>query len=81
MITALAQPFNPEAFKDQYQDKVRELIEAKGEGKALQGEARREPAPVVDLMKALESSLAGLKPKPPIKAEKPRTKTAQRKAS
>jgi DNA end-binding protein Ku len=81
LIEALAKPFNPEEYRDEYQRKVLELIEAKGEGKPVQGAAHKAPAPVIDLMKALESSLAGLQSKgggtrkAPIKAP-----TRQRKA-
>ena len=67
LIEALAKPFNPKEFKDEYQEKVLQLIEAKGEGKAIHGVAQRAPAPVIALMKALESSLAGLQ-KAPTKA-------------
>ena len=76
LIEALAKPFNPEEFKDEYQRKVLELVQAKGEGKRIQGEARPQAAPVIDLMKALESSLAGIQRKAPVKAPKSQTRKA-----
>lgn len=58
LIQALAKPFEPEAFHDEYQKKLLELVEAKGEGKQITGTPSARLAPVIDLMKALESSLA-----------------------
>jgi DNA end-binding protein Ku len=64
LIHALARPFNPEAYHDEYQKKVLELIEAKSEGKTVQGAPHKRMAPVIDLMKALENSLAGVQSSP-----------------
>ena len=58
LIQAMAKPFEPEAFHDEYQKKLLELVEAKGEGKSITGTTSTRLAPVIDLMKALESSLA-----------------------
>jgi DNA end-binding protein Ku len=59
LIESLTSEFDPYKYKDEYREKVLELIEAKAEGQeiAVQPEAP-EPARVPDLMAALEASLA-----------------------
>jgi DNA end-binding protein Ku len=58
LIESLAGDFEPDKYHDEYREKVMELIDAKAEGNEIvkQPEAP-EPAPVVDLMAALEASL------------------------
>lgn len=51
--------FQPEEFKDRYQDAVVALIRAKQEGRPLPGEETERPSNVVNLMDALRRSLAG----------------------
>jgi DNA end-binding protein Ku len=59
LVDSLSAPFEPEKFKDDYREKVLALIEAKADGEIIaQPEAPKEAAPVVDLMAALEASLA-----------------------
>lgn len=41
LIEALAGQFNPEAYHDEYQERIRELIEAKRSGKKV----KRKPVP------------------------------------
>jgi DNA end-binding protein Ku len=56
---SLIQPFHPEKFHDDYQERVRELIESKSKGKSMpKMEKGKKLAPVIDLMTALKSSLA-----------------------
>jgi DNA end-binding protein Ku len=56
----LIKPFHPEKFHDEYQVRVRELIESKSEGRAApRPEKGKRLAPVIDLMAALKKSLAG----------------------
>ncbi len=56
----LMQPFRPERFHNEYQDRVRKLIGSKSKGHAApQPEKGRKLAPVIDLMDALKKSLAG----------------------
>jgi DNA end-binding protein Ku len=50
--------FEPSMFRDRYQEALRELIEAKMKGVAIQPRAVPTPAPVIDLMAALKRSLA-----------------------
>jgi DNA end-binding protein Ku len=59
---SLIQPFHPEKFHDDYQERVRELIESKSKGKSMpKMEKGKKLAPVIDLMTALKSSLANKK--------------------
>jgi DNA end-binding protein Ku len=62
LIESLTDQFDPGKYKDEYREKVLELIEAKAEGQeiAVQPEAP-EPAKVPDLMAALEASLAAVR--------------------
>lgn len=59
---SLVKPFHPEQFHDEYQARVRELIESKSKGRALpKPERGKKLAPVIDLMSALKASLANKK--------------------
>jgi DNA end-binding protein Ku len=55
----LIAPFHPEKFHDQYQERVKQLIESKEKGTAApKPEKTPRLAPVVDLMTALKQSIA-----------------------
>jgi len=58
LIASLAAPFEPQKYRDTYQDNVRGLIEAKLKGQEVTEVAQPHLAPVVDLMEALKKSLA-----------------------
>ena len=62
LIESLSSDFEPEKYRDEYREKVLELIERKAAGEeiAVQPEAP-EPKKVPDLMAALEASLAAVK--------------------
>jgi DNA end-binding protein Ku len=62
LIESLATDFEPERYKDEYREKVLELIEAKADGQEI-ATAPEAPAPteVPDLMAALEASLAAVR--------------------
>ncbi|NUT57016.1 MAG: Ku protein [Thermoleophilia bacterium] len=62
LIDSLSSEFDPTSYRDEYREKVLELIEMKASGQeiAVQPEAP-EPAKVPDLMAALEASLAAVK--------------------
>ncbi|MGB8321607.1 MAG: Ku protein [Candidatus Acidiferrum sp.] len=56
---ALARPFRPEQFKDEYQERLKQLVERKADGKPIPApEKSPRLAPVIDLMSALKKSLA-----------------------
>ena len=81
LIGTLASSWDPRQFRDTYTDVLREIIEAKAEGKkvALPGEPHRPK--VTNLMKALQASLKnGGARKAPAKAAG-RGKTAARRAT
>jgi DNA end-binding protein Ku len=79
LVKKLAAPFHPERYEDEYKKRVMELVEAKTEGKQMEGEPKRRMAPVIDLMQALQKSLGetGAKKKPATPA---RATTKQAKA-
>jgi DNA end-binding protein Ku len=62
LIDSLSSEFDPSKYRDEYRDKVLDLIERKAQGEeiAVQPEAPA-PAKVPDLMAALEASLAAVK--------------------
>ncbi len=57
LVASLASPFEPAKYHDEYQKRVLELIEAKGEGMQVTATPQRKLAPVIDLMTALQKSL------------------------
>jgi DNA end-binding protein Ku len=63
LIETSASPFEPEKYRDEYRDKVLALIEAKAAGEVYEAPKEQAPAQVVDLMAALEASLAAAKAK------------------
>jgi DNA end-binding protein Ku len=85
LIDSLSADFDPEKFKDEYRERVLELIERKAAGEeiAVAPEAE-ETAPAPDLMAALEASLAevrsGSSDTPADSGAKP-TKRSSAKAS
>jgi DNA end-binding protein Ku len=82
LIDSLASDFEPEKYRDEYREKVLELIERKAAGEeiAVQPEAP-EPKKVPDLMAALEASLAAVKGDSTGdgKSEAPKKRAAPRK--
>jgi len=59
LVSSLSNEWEPEKYKDDYREKILEMIEAKAEGNEIAvPEAPERPALVVDLMAALEASLA-----------------------
>src|SRR4051812_38325130 len=60
LIESLADKFNPQQFKDEYRDRVMEMVQRKAQGEEIvtQPAAGEKPGRVVDLMAALEASLA-----------------------
>lgn len=58
LIETLAEPFKPEQFHDEYKETLQELIEKKKKGQKVTPIRQPKPAPVIDLMQALQKSLA-----------------------
>jgi DNA end-binding protein Ku len=62
LVESLSAPFEADKYHDDYREKVLALIEAKADGEIITApEAPETTAPVVDLMAALEASLARAK--------------------
>jgi len=62
LIDSLATDFDPSKYRDEYRDRVLELIERKAEGHEISVQPQEdEPAEVPDLMAALEASIASAK--------------------
>jgi len=62
LIESLTTDFEPGRYSDTYRSEVLALIERKAEGQEIVApEAPEKPAPVIDLMAALEASLAAAK--------------------
>ena len=80
LIESLEAPFHPAKYRDEYQERLGKLLEAKRAGKEIVTEAAPRLAPVVDMMEALKKSLAA-RSKKPVQAAKLKTKPAHRKAS
>jgi DNA end-binding protein Ku len=58
LIETLAAPFEPKKFHDEYRQNVERLIETKRRGRKVVPIRQPKTAPVTDLMKALQESLA-----------------------
>jgi len=59
LIATLTQSFKPEQYHDEFQERLRKLIEAKQHGKTVEiGGENTKRAPVIDMMTALKKSLA-----------------------
>ena len=82
LVNTLAGEFDPEKYRDEYREEVLALIDAKAAGEEIVAPAApEEPAKVLDLMAALEASLArtGAKQDAPTGAAKKPAKKATTK--
>lgn len=57
LINSMNTPFKPEEYKDEFQSKLRELLETKIAGKEIVAAAPEEHGNVIDLMEALKASV------------------------
>ncbi len=75
LVNTLAGEFDPEKYHDEYREEVLALIDKKAAGEEIVAPATpEEPAKVLDLMAALEASLARTGSKQPTPAKKPTAK-------
>ena len=65
LIDNLTEPWNPEAYRDEYRDALFEIVEKKIAGEEIEVVPEATPAKVVDLMEALKASVAAAKKKTP----------------
>ncbi len=79
LIDSLSAEFEPSRFRDEYRERVLELIERKASGEeiAVQPEAE-EPAVAPDLMAALEASLAAVRREEETAPASPKKRAAKR---
>lgn len=71
LLGSLAGKFTPENYSDQYQQRVKDLIEAKLKGQTVTVAPQVKLAPVIDLMEALKKSISerqAAPKKPPARA-------------
>jgi DNA end-binding protein Ku len=62
LIESLSTPFDPTAYRDEYRERVLDLIDRKAAGEEVAVQpAAAAPAPVPDLMAALEASVAAVR--------------------
>jgi len=64
LINAMDTPFDPSKYKDEYQEKLRKLIEDKIAGKEIVSAKKEEKGNVISLMDALKASIERAKNKP-----------------
>jgi len=58
LIESLTEKFKPKEYHNEFQEKLKQLIEAKREGKTIDVGEQTKRAPVLDMMTALKKSLA-----------------------
>lgn len=68
LVEGLAAEFDPSKYHDEYQTRVKQMIEAKREGQPVEAGAPKKRAPVIDLMQALQKSLGEVQRKPAARA-------------
>jgi DNA end-binding protein Ku len=72
LLEAFVQPdFDLAQYRDEYVEKLRQLIEAKVEGKEVVAPAQHETPQVINLMEALKKSIASASKQAPAKSAKP----------
>jgi DNA end-binding protein Ku len=81
LIQSLVDDFKPERYKDTYRENLEKLIKAKAKGKQIQPASEPQLPKVVDIMEALQRSLAQKKlaQKKPAQRDRAAAKTARRK--
>jgi DNA end-binding protein Ku len=85
LIESLTETFKPKQYHNEFQEKLKKLIEVKQRGKSVEiGEQQKKRAPVIDMMTALKKSLAATSSRSDEKQSrksKPRRMHSVRRAS
>jgi DNA end-binding protein Ku len=76
LIQSLAAPWQPEKYRDEYQENLKGMIQAKLKGQEVTEVAQPHMAPVIDLMEALKKSLAEKKAPPAAQEQTAKTAAA-----
>ena len=73
LVENLSEEFRLEKYHDEFQDRLKQLIESKQEGREVAAAPTPHRAPVIDMMAALKKSLAasGVSSKKPLHADRP----------
>jgi DNA end-binding protein Ku len=58
LVKSLSAPFKPQEYRDEFQERLRALVDAKTHGKTVTIAPTGKRAPVIDIMQALKQSLA-----------------------
>lgn len=75
LIEGMEERFEPEKYKDEFQEKLKALIDDKIAGKAVEKPKEEKPGKIIDLMEALKASIKN------TDLKKPAPKKAQPKAA
>ena len=75
LIRGMEEPFTPQKYKDEFQEKLKKLIADKIAGKAVTKPKEESPGLIIDLMEALKASVKSTQKK----AQKPVRSSAARK--
>ena len=75
LIESMVKPFEPAQYHDEYQARLKQIIEDKIAGKEIVEVPKERTDNVIDLMVALEASLQQ------IQDDKPKKRTTRKKAS
>ncbi|MEX0832623.1 MAG: Ku protein [Actinomycetota bacterium] len=78
LIENLSEPFNPEAYEDEYRVALQKIVDAKVKGEEIEVVETEAPSKVVDLMEALKASVEAVKEKP---ADKKKPAPKKKKAA
>jgi Ku protein len=82
ILDSKAGHFNPNKFKDQYENALKKLIRRKASGKKIEtAEPEEDKGNVIDLMEALRNSVKGKKAPAPKKRAARKRKAKHRKAA
>jgi DNA end-binding protein Ku len=81
LIESLSEPWNPEAFKDEYREALLGIVEKKLAGEPIEAPAETPPARVVDLMAALKASVEAAKARTPAAQPAPKKRGSAKKSS
>ena len=58
LVESLTEPFKPTQYHDEFQSRLKQLIDAKQKGKSIEIPQETNPSPVIDMVAALKKSLA-----------------------